>query len=298
MTSDTYHLQAARRMWQQVEPVHALVYYAPEVFEEFAALGYDVATRWPTYFPMRSAPLTTPGPERVASAFYSFSPRMVAENIASAWTIAGSDQVLAARLRGVDRLFRRLMGDQIGTAEFAEAARLARKVAETADISGRPMAAGNADLPWPDEPHLVLWQAITIIREQRGDGHVAALLAHGLDPCEALVSFAAIGAAPEDVFASRGWTEAEWSAARDRLASRGWIDAAGQATEHGRDGRDEIEWRTDRLADAPWQALGPARAQRLTDLTGPLLGAAFESGLLPLQSTLGIANVPAPALRP
>jgi hypothetical protein len=88
---------------------------------------------------------------------------------------------------------------------------------------------------------------------------------------------------------------AEWSAARDRLASRGWIDAAGKATERG---RDEIEWRTDRLADAPRQALGSARAQRLTDLTGPLLGAAFESGLLPLQSTLGIANVPAPALRP
>jgi hypothetical protein len=112
------------------------------------------------------------------------------------------------------------------------------------------------------------------------------------------VSFAAIGAAPQEVFASRGWTEAEWSAARDRLASRGWIDAAGNATERGRDGRDGIEWRTDRLADAPWQALGPARVQRLTDLTGPLLGTAFESGLLPLQSTLGIANVPAPAPRP
>lgn len=112
------------------------------------------------------------------------------------------------------------------------------------------------------------------------------------------MSFAAIGAAPEEVFASRGWTAAEWSAARDRLAARGWIDAAGNATERGRDGRDEIEWRTDRLADAPWRALGPGRAHRLADLTGPLLGAAFESGLMPLQSTLGIATVPAPATRP
>jgi hypothetical protein len=111
------------------------------------------------------------------------------------------------------------------------------------------------------------------------------------------VSFAAIGAAPQQVFASRGWTAAEWSAARDRLAARGWVDADGTVTERGRDGRDEIEWRTDRLADAPWQALGPARAQRLAELTGPLLGAAFESGLLPGQSTLGIANVPPPAPR-
>lgn len=137
-----------------------------------------------------------------------------------------------------------------------------------------------------------------MLREQRGDRHIAALQAAGLDPCEALVSFAAIGAAPEEAFAGRGWSTAEWSAARDRLAARGWIDAAGNATERGRDGRDEIEWRTDRLADDPWRALGPDRAQRLAELTGPLLGAAFESGLLPLQSTLGIATVPAPTPRP
>ena len=66
------------------------------------------------------------------------------------------------------------------------------------------------------------------------------------------MSFAAIGAAPADVFASRGWSGAEWSAARDRLAARGWVDAEGKATERGRESRDEIEWRTDRLADAPW----------------------------------------------
>jgi hypothetical protein len=96
------------------------------------------------------------------------------------------------------------------------------------------------------------------LREQRGDGHIAALQVAGLDPCEALVSFAAIGAAPEEVFAGRGWSAAEWTAARDRLAARGWIDAAGKATERGQQGRDEIEWRTDRLADAPWRALGPA----------------------------------------
>jgi len=119
----------------------------------------------------------------------------------------------------------------------------------------------------------------------------------GLDPCEALVSFAAIGVAPEETFASRGWSAAEWAAARDRLAARGWVDAEGQATDRGRDGREEIEWRTDRRADGPWRALGPRGAQRLAELTGPLLGAAFGSGLLPAQSTLGIANVPSPAPR-
>ncbi|HEX2316346.1 MAG TPA: hypothetical protein VHJ17_21570 [Thermomonospora sp.] len=292
--ADTYYLQAARRMWQQFEPVHALVYYAPEVFEEFAALGYDVATRWPTYFPLRSAPLNAPGAERVASAFYSFSPRMVAEYIAPAWSIAGSEEVLAARLRGVDRLFRRLMGDQIGTPEFAEAARLLRAVAEDADTSGRPLAAGNADLPWPDEPHLVLWQAITVLREQRGDGHVAALLTHELDPCEALVSFAAIGAAPVETFDSRQWTREEWDAAADRLRSRGWIDADGKATDRGLEGRDQVERLTDRLAAGAWRTLGEPEIDRLVTLNEPILTAAFLSGLLPGTTTLGIATVQGP----
>jgi Helix-turn-helix family len=288
----------ARRMWHQLEPIHAVFYYAPEVFAEAATLGYQVTTRWPSYFAWRLAPLGAAGPEAAAAACYSFSPQMVAEHVPAAWGVASPQQILAARVHAVDRMYRAILGEQIGSASLTEAARLARDAALAADTGGRPLAAATADLPWPDEPHLVLWHAITLLREHRGDGHIAALLTSGLDPCEALVSFAAIGAAPEETFASRGWTAAEWSAARERLASRGWVDAEGKATERGRDGRDEIEWRTDRLADGPWCALGPDRTQRLAELTGPVFSAALESGLLPLQSTLGIAAVPMPAPRP
>src|SRR5215467_15218178 len=296
MTTQDYGL--ARQMWHQLEPVHAVFWYAPQVFAEAASLGYGVETRWPSYFAWRLAPLGAVGPRLAASACYSFSPAMVAAHVPATWAVASPAQILAARERAVDEMYRALLGDLIGSPGLAEAAELAREAASAAGTAGRPLAAANADLPWPGEPHLVLWHAINVLREHRGDGHIAALQGAGLDPCEALVSFAAIGAAPQEVFASRGWTQAEWSAARDRLASRGWIDAAGKATERGQQGRDEIEWRTDRLADAPWRALGPGRAQRLAELTGPLLGAAFESGLLPLQSTLGIAAVPAPAPHP
>jgi hypothetical protein len=288
----------ARRMWHQLEPIHAVFWYAPEAFEEAARLGYDTRTRWPSYFAWRLAPLGPAGPRLAASACYSFSPDMVGAYVPTAWATASPEQVLTARERVVDRMYRALLGGLIGSPGLAEAAELARDAALAAGTAGRPLAAANADLPWPGEPHLVLWHAINVLREHRGDGHIAALQAAGLDPCEALVSFAAIGAAPEEVFASRGWSPADWAAARDRLAARGWVDAAGQATDRGRDGRDEIEWRTDRLADAPWQPLGVEGAQRLAELTGPLLGAAFESGLLPAQSTLGIATVPAPAPRP
>jgi GNAT superfamily N-acetyltransferase len=296
MTTADYTLP--RRMWHQLEPIHALFWYAPEVSAIAAELGYDVATRWPSYFAWRSAPLGRVGPGLVASAFYSFSPRMVGEHVPATWAAVSPQQVLTARMRAVDRMCRERFADQIGTPGLAEAAELAREAALAASTAGRTLAAANADLPWPDEPHLVLWHAIGVLREHRGDGHITALITAGLDPCESLVSFAAIGAAPVTVFASRGWTAAEWSAATGRLTARGWTGADGTATDRGRDGRDEIEWRTDRLADGPWQAIGQARAERLAELIRPLLGAALESGLLPAQSTLGVTSVPFPAPHP
>jgi Helix-turn-helix family len=284
----------ARRMWHQLEPIHAVFYYAPEVFAEAAGLGYAVDTRWPSYFAWRAAPFGPAGPGLVAATFYSFSPAMVAEHVPAAWQVAPPGRVLQARLAAVDAMFRAQLGDRITDPRIAQAARLAREAAQAAPAAGRPLAAANADLPWPDEPHLVLWQAITILREHRGDGHVAALLTAGLDPCEALVSFAAVGAAPAETFASRGWTPGEWAAARDRLASRGWVGADGTATCKGRDGRDAIERRTDELASAPWRALGEDQAARLADLVAPVLEAALLTGLFPPNTTLGIGKIQDP----
>ncbi|TYB49011.1 SCO6745 family protein [Actinomadura chibensis] len=284
----------ARRMWHQLEPVHALFWYSPDVFAEAEALGYTVDTRWPSYFAWRAAPLGAAGSALVAAAFYSFSPRTVGAHVPAAWAVAAPDRVLEARLRAVDRMYRTLLGDGIADPALAEAADLARAAAEAASTAGRPLAAANADLDWPDAPHLVLWHAIGILREQRGDGHVAALLAHGLDPAEALVSFAAIGAASAETFASRGWTDAEWSAARDRLASRGLVRADGTATDRGRELRESVERSTDDLAYEPWRTLGREKADRLAELTMPILVKVLETGLMPAQNTLGIGKVQAP----
>lgn len=282
-------------MWHQIEPVHAALYFAPEAFDEARALGYDVESRWPSYFAWRAAPLGAAGAGLVGAAFYSFSPATVAQHVPAVWSVARPDQVLSARLRAVDRTFRALLPDVAERDDVAEAADLARRAAEGVTVAGRPLAAANLDLPWPREPHLVLWQAYTVLREHRGDGHLAALLAAGLDGCEALVSFAAIGAAPVANFAGRGWTDDEWEAARERLAARGLVDGDGVATEAGRELRDQVERTTDELAAGPWRALGADKAERLAQLNLPLLGAVFESGLLPAQSTLGIGTVNAPA---
>ncbi|GAP46695.1 SCO6745 family protein [Streptomyces azureus] len=280
-----------RQMWHLLEPLHAVLYYAPEAFEEAAALGYGTRERWPSYFAYRAAPLGEAGPERVTSAFYSFSPRMVAEYVEPAWRVASPDTVLEARTRAVDRAYRALFGDQVDSPALAEAAALARRAAEAADPAGRPLAAANAALDWPRAPHLQLWHAATILREHRGDGHLAALLVAGLDPVEALVSFAAIGAASVERFESRGWNSEEWAAARDRLAGKGLVGADGEATEAGRALRDRVERHTDQLAAGPWKLLGPDGVGRLAGLLGDFWVAVLASGLLPQETTLGIGKV-------
>ncbi|MET7858338.1 hypothetical protein ABZS81_14170 [Streptomyces sp. NPDC005318] len=284
-------LGRVRQMWHLLEPLHAVLYYAPEVFEEAAALGYRTDERWPSYFAWRAAPLGAAGAERVVGTFYSFSPQMVREHVPAAWSVASPDAVLAARARAVDRAYRALLGEQAAGPEIAEAAALTRRVAEAADVTGRLLAEANAALPWPDEPHRVLWHAATILREHRGDGHVAALAEAGLDPVESLVSFAGIGAARPEVFASRGWSDKEWNAARERLAGRGLSEEDGTATEAGRALRAEVERRTDEQAAAPWRALGAGERERLVELLGPLWVAALGSGLLPSETTLGIGKV-------
>lgn len=280
-----------RQLWHLLEPLHAVLYYAPEAFEEAAELGYATEERWPSYFPYRAAPLGAVGAESVASAFYSFSPRMVAEHIDPAWKIAIPEAVLRARVRGVDRAYRAIFGDRVDSAELAELATLVRRAAEAANTAGRPLAAANAALDWPEAPHLQLWHAATILREHRGDGHIAALMVAGLDPVEALVSFAAIGAASVERFESRGWRAEEWESARDRLTARGLVDADGAATDAGRELRGTVEEHTDQLAAAPWQSLTAAEIDRLVELLGEFWVAVLSSGLLPSETTLGIGKV-------
>ncbi|MFF1871579.1 hypothetical protein [Kitasatospora herbaricolor] len=283
-----------RRAWHHLEPMHAVLYFAPEAAAEAGALGYDLGERWPRYFAWRTAPLGAASTELATAVCYSFSPAAVARYVPQAWEVADPAKVLAARLRSVDAVYRGLFDGQLATPEFAELVGLARLAAEAAVTAGRPLAAANAALPWPDEPHLALWQALTVLREHRGDGHLAALLAGGLDPCESLVSFAAVGAAPAENFGGRGWTDEEWSAARDRLAARGWLDAEGLVTEAGRAGRNEVERLTDQLAAGPWEALGTERSERFMELMVPFFLGVIQAGLLPMQSTLGITTVPAP----
>jgi hypothetical protein len=214
---------------------------------------------------------------------------MVARAIPDAWRLSTPERVLAARLSGADAALRRLLGEQVASDEVAEAALLARQATQACNVSGRALFAGHAALPWLTEPHLALWHATTLMREYRGDGHVAALLAEGLDGCQAHITLAATGAAPRAAIQPfRGWTDGEWATAQARLVQRGWLDAAGALTEKGRAARQRVEDRTDELALPPWEHLGNERFARLINLVRPLSQRIVERGGVPIPNPMGL----------
>ena len=277
----------ARRMWRVLEPIHAVTYFAPETRQATDALG--LRGGWMSYFACRAAPLGAASAELVTATFYNFHPTMVARAIPDAWSHASPEAVLDARLAAVDAALRRILGPLVDSTELVEAAALARRAAELAPTAGRPLAAANAALPWPAEPHLALWSATTRLREQRGDGHVAALVQAGIDPCQAHVTLAGAGGPPKEMLLfSRKWSEQEWMAAEQGLAERGLLDDAGMATPAGVALRAAIEQRTDELAAGPWRALGLADTERLAELASPLSRQIVATGALPMPNPMGL----------
>lgn len=267
----------ARRMWWLFEPYHDVVYFTPESRAAADALGCRGG--WMGYFAMRAAPLGAAPPELVTALFYSFPPALVHRALPYAWQVATPEQYLQARLTAVDAALHRLLGAEVlDSAELAEAAGLARRAALAAPTAGRLLAAANSLLPWPEQPHLVLWHATTLLRESRGDGHVAALVAAGLGPCEALVLFAADQGMPAELMRSmRPWPEEEWRAAERRVVELGLLHpgaADGEPavlTSDGRALRVWVEERTDEAATAPWHALGAEGTARFAELLTPVV---------------------------
>ncbi|MFJ6672188.1 hypothetical protein ACIQMJ_13855 [Actinosynnema sp. NPDC091369] len=252
-----------RDLWVRFETYHDVTYFSPESRAVTDALGCKGG--WMGYFGQRAAPLGAAAPEVVTAAFFSFHPRMVARALPDAWDVASPARFLEARLEGVDRALRRMLE----SLDVAEAAELAGQAAEAVPLAGRVLGAANRVLPLPDEPHLALWQACTTLRESRGDGHIAALVAADLGPCETLVLFSADkGLDPAYMRTARGWSEQEWREAEAALGERGLFD--GGLTPAGLALREDVERRTDEVATRPWDVLGAAGTARFAELMTPI----------------------------
>jgi hypothetical protein len=210
---------------------------------------------------------------------------LVRPAIPRAWQIADPSTILAARLEAVDGALRRLWGTRITSAAMVEAASLAREAA-ACDLGGRVLSAAHAALPWPQPAHLLLWHALNLLREHRGDGHIISLVGARLDAGEATATL--IASAGEDQAGRRGrWSDEAWHAAVGRLQARGWLDAHGHPTAVGRAGRDEVERSTDQLAMRPWEQLGRARTHRLWALLHELVDVITAQNGVPLRTPLG-----------
>ena len=262
--------------------LHSLIYFAPEAEQQFTAVGLKPGRM--CYFAGRAAPMGAVGSGVVTATFYNFNPRLIARSIPEAWGLASPAVVIGARFAAVDAALSRLLGpDVIASEDMITLAALVRDAASACTPEGRPLYAGHADLDWPDAPHLVMWHALTLLREHRGDGHIAALTEAGLSGIEALVTHCATGDGFLDAFArsSRGWTQEEWDATASGLAARGLFDQEGALTEAGQALRDQVEDDTDRMAAAPWDYLGEQRTEEVVRIGKAMTRTVLKAGAIP-----------------
>lgn len=281
-------MSRARAIWQYGEPVNAIVYYAPEVRAATDCLGLKGG--WMSYFGCRAAPLGAAAAPLVTALFFVFQPAMVRRAIPDAWRYAKPSDLLEARLNAMDLAMRRVLGDEmVSSPSIARAASLAAAAVAGCNMAGRPMGMANQALPEPEEPHLRLWQALTAIREHRGDGHLNRLVEAGISPCEALVLQAATGRSPEEGLRShRGWSTEEWSGAVASLAERDLVDNDARVTPAGVELRQAIEEGTDRLAAPIVGAIGEEGADELAALLHPVADVVMGKGAVPSHNNMGV----------
>lgn len=272
--SDPALIALARKCWGTLEPLHVVGYFAPEPADTYRALGLH---RRLAYFAARSAAMGPVAPELTTATFYVFAPDLVSRALPSAWAIATPAEIQQARRRGVAAALHGILGEP----DVREAADLAREATRGLTTAGRPLYAAHRTLDWPTDPLLALWHAATLLREHRGDGHIAVLSLAGLDPVESLVIGGLYAGNTKFVRTTRGWTDAEWQAGQDRLRDRGLLTGEGELSAAGRELRDQVEADTDRLAGAGFAHLGAEGTQQLTGLVAPLRDAVLASGVLP-----------------
>ena len=272
----------ARKTWRSMEAVHGMIYFTPDALPAYAAVG--ITKPRAGYFASRVAAMGAVPAEVVIATFYNFHPGLVRRSMENVWTLTSPTAMLTARLNAVDSSLRRAFGDEVlQSVELAEAAGLTQRAAMVAceHPEGRPLFAAHASLPWPEEPHLALWHGQTLLREFRGDGHIAALMLEGLTGLEALISHAASGDVPAAILqATRSWSDEEWQAGVEGLVAKGIVNADGTFTDAGRTQREAIEDATDRAAMAPYAELGDDAALTLRGTGKHLSRLVVDAGLL------------------
>jgi hypothetical protein len=260
----------ARRMFDLVEPIGVIPYSAEEPNEAMFALGFT--NYWDTYFAGRAAPLGSSVPAEVVHAlFYSFGPGEVARHIPKVWRTTTPEAATAARQHGCVNALHRILGDLLDAPELTRAVELLTRAATSAPLEGRPLYAALRTLPVPEEPVARLFHAASLLREHRGDGHVAALMAEGISGLEAHVLLALDMGIPATSFGRiHHLPSALLSDLIEGLRDRGLVEDEKTFTPAGRQVKDRVEALTDDLALVPYQVLDPEELDELMAALQPL----------------------------
>lgn len=273
---------AAGQLSRILDSLHSVAYFVPDANEKFGELGMEPRMQ---YFASRSAPMGAVSANVVAATFYNFNPELIAASIPAAWELASPSTVNRVRYEIIAAALPRVLGEELAhSPAVARAAVMLRRTAEAIpNADGRPLYAGHAELAWPEPPYAQLWHAITLLREYRGDGHIAALVAHGLSGLEALISHTATGIGFNADFGRRlrGWSRDQWNSAVDGLQSRGLMDDGGELTSAGTQLRSTVEDLTDELAYPPWRTLPDDQADELAGLAKVIREAVQAAGVFP-----------------
>ena len=256
----------ARQLFELTEPICLVNFFSAEPDEAMAALGFR--GYWDGYFAGRAAPLGLAPAEVVHAAFYNFGDGEVARHIPRVWSRTTPEAAHAARQDGCVAALRAILGDR----DVTRAADLLTLAATSAPIEGRVMYAGLRALPLPDEPLARLWHAANMLREHRGDGHIAALVGERVGGLEAhVLSALDMGIHPATTFGRiHHLPAATLTALMAGLRERGLVDADGRFTEAGRATKDRVEAATDTLAAAPYDAMPAGDLDELVDLLEPI----------------------------
>lgn len=278
--------RTARRLFDRFEPLHAVTYFSPEAHSAYGAAGFRGF--WMGYFAARSAPLGVVPAEVVSAVFYNFAPAHVAKALPSAWDFGSPGDALQARRESATAALRRY---GVTDDEAETAATLLERAARTAPSEGRPLFAANLALPWPEDPVARLWHATTLLREQRGDGHIALLVSAGLSGRDCNVLHSLADRVPKEfIVVSRQYDDEEWQGCVARLTARGLLGGTGELTEAGEAFKQRLEDDTDRLALAAFDALDDDELELLFRTLTPLTRKVVAAGDVPAVTPMGLSR--------
>lgn len=256
------------------EPIAANVYFAPEAHQRYTALGLNGAS---AYFCSRGASPGKPSGLVVAAAFGVFSPSVVVPSVDAGWAATEPGPLLQARHDGAVASLRRLLGEP-DAARVERAVELLQRGMADAEHAGHPLYSGLKSLPWPDEPLGRLWRSCDMVREHRGDSHIAVWTRAGVRPIEIqLMSELQMGIPLKTYSATRGWTGQQMDDALDGMRAKGWMEGDAFSPE-GRAYREDIEAQTDGMETGIVEAIGGG-FDTLIDLLRPWASAIVKVGI-------------------